>query len=547
MVQSYLAALDDWRRASPHQEAVVDHNVASMRRTGVVERRSVTSVDSLWEQVISVAAALRQRGVAAGDVVAIQLPTWNENYTATIAVHAIGALPMQISPVYRTRDVDRQIRLASATALIVPSSFGSFDYVDMAVQLKAGTPTLKLLIAVGQAAPNVDGVVSWDAIQVEGRSEALAEDRAAIAAHRFAPALDQPTLLNFSSGTTGEPKGIVHSTQSIEASCAAIIERMELDNRERFLIPVTLGHAAGYLNGLFMPLLSRATVVYMDLWDADLALSVIERERTTYGPMMPTHLFDLVGNPRFGTADISSWTKARVSGGPVGRDIVASVHEGHPTLRLCPGWGFTEALYLTGSSPNDDVQVRNRTEGRPLSNCTLQIRDSSFTHELPAGQVGEIVVKAGSLMLGYYNRTELTRSSFTADGWFKSGDLGSIDENGILTVQGRSKDLIVRGGENVPAVEIEHLLLRHAKVKAVAIIGLPDPRLGERVCAVVECKSYSDQLQFEEMKAFLIECKLTRQFIPEKLVILESLPLTISDKIKKKELQERVRAMVAHA
>jgi len=547
VVQSYLAALDDWRRASPHQEAVVDHNVASMRRTGVVERRSVTSVDSLWEQVISVAAALRQRGVAAGDVVAIQLPTWNENYTATIAVHAIGALPMQISPVYRTRDVDRQIRLASATALIVPSSFGSFDYVDMAVQLKAGTPTLKLLIAVGQAAPNVDGVVSWDAIQVEGRSEALAEDRAAIAAHRFAPALDQPTLLNFSSGTTGEPKGIVHSTQSIEASCAAIIERMELDNRERFLIPVTLGHAAGYLNGLFMPLLSRATVVYMDLWDADLALSVIERERTTYGPMMPTHLFDLVGNPRFGTADISSWTKARVSGGPVGRDIVASVHEGHPTLRLCPGWGFTEALYLTGSSPNDDVQVRNRTEGRPLSNCTLQIRDSSFTHELPAGQVGEIVVKAGSLMLGYYNRTELTRSSFTADGWFKSGDLGSIDENGILTVQGRSKDLIVRGGENVPAVEIEHLLLRHAKVKAVAIIGLPDPRLGERVCAVVECKSYSDQLQFEEMKAFLIECKLTRQFIPEKLVILESLPLTISDKIKKKELQERVRAMVAHA
>jgi acyl-CoA synthetase (AMP-forming)/AMP-acid ligase II len=227
-----------------------------------------------------------------------------------------------------------------------------------------------------------------------------------------------------------------------------------------------------------------------------------------------------------------------VSGGVIPRDVMDVLHVRLPQLRLCPGWGMSESLYVTCAGPSDPVRQRNNTDGRALANCIVEIRDPDDDGRvLPAGETGQIVMKATSLMLGYYDRPDLTAQMYTPDGWFKTGDLGSLDADGCLTVRGRLKEIVLRGGENVPIVEVEILLMAHEKVKAVAVVGVPDDRLGERVCAVVVTVPTRAPLDFDEMVAYLRVCGVTPQFIPEYLVIRPEMPVTANGKIRKSDVK----------
>lgn len=510
---------------------LTDYDVQASRTAGAPVARSSVTASELWDRVLSVSAALRHRGVREGDVVAVQLPTWHEYLVAHLAAYAAGATTMPISPIYRSREVGRQLALSNATVLVVPSSYGGFDYIEMGVALKRETPSLRHVVVVGDARSHSE--TSWGELIAQGRS---LPEREQIARGAFAPAVDALMLLNFTSGTTGMPKGVMHSVATVSAAVDAGIERMRLTPDDVLLIAVTLGHAGGFLNGMYMPLLLRAKAVYMDLWDAGVALEVIERERITYGPMMPTFLFDLVRHERFDAANIRSWKKARVSGGAISRSVMASLQERLPDLKLFPGWGLSETLYITCGGPDDPPHKRSDTDGHVLEGASIEIRDATFERSLGPNVDGEIVVTAPSVMIGYYRQEELTRAAFTKDGWLKTGDLGHIDDEGYLVMVGRSKEIIVRGGENVPAVELEHLLMEHEKVATAVVIGYPDARLGEKVCAVVECKDPAQPLTFEEMRAYLVRRELTKQFIPEHLVLVDSLPKTSVGKIKKHEL-----------
>lgn len=537
---SLLSHLDDWRRAAPDAVAVTDYDVHASRSAGMPVVRSRVTVAQLWDICTAVGASLRDRGVRPGDVVAVQLPTWHEYFAAHVAAYAIGAATMPISAVYRTREVARQIESSKASVLIVPAAYGSFDYIAMGSALKRETPTLRHVVVVGHERSHDE--TTWDELVAKGRE---LPEREQVARGDHALPLDSLMLLNFTSGTTGVPKGVMHSVATVSAAVHDGIERMQLTPEDVLLIAVTLGHAGGFLNGIHMPLLLKARAVYMDLWDAGIALDIIERERVSYGPMMPTFLFDLIRHERFDRTDIRSWKKSRVSGGSISRSVMATLQERLPDLKLLPGWGLSEALYITCAGPDDPQPKRTMTDGRPLRGAHVEIRDSTFEQRLDVNVDGKIVVHAPSVMLGYYLQDDLTRAAFTKDGWLKTGDLGHLDEDGYLLMVGRSKEIIVRGGENVPAVELEHLLMEHEKVAGVAVVGVPDPRLGEKVCAVVQCKDGAAPLTLDEMRNHLVRRELTRQFIPEYLVLVDSLPRTSVGKIRKHEVRRLIRDELA--
>jgi cyclohexanecarboxylate-CoA ligase len=409
----------------------------------------------------------------------------------------------------------------------------------MGAELQGTNAGLKVVVGVGEV-PAGSPALAWHELARRGGDPDHAALRADIAGGRYAHGVDDVMLLNFTSGTTGEPKGVLHSTATISSVVGSAARRLELSQDETVFVAVTLGHAGGFLNGIYLPLLLSAPIVYMDLWDAGLALQVIERERITYGPAMPPYLIDMINHPSFDGADISSWRTARVSGGIMPHEVIARLHRQIPTIRLCPGWGMSELSYVTCGSPHDPVGKLSYTDGRPLDPCQIQIRDESGERELAAGQAGEIVVRSPGLTAGYLGRPELTAAAFTPDGWFRSGDVGRLDTGGYLTVVGRCKDIILRGGENVPVVEIEALITEHPLVSAAAVIGVPDARLGERVCAVIELADPAAPVTVDELRQYLAGKELTRQFMPEHVVSVDQLPRTPSGKIRKAMVRDEI-------
>ena len=532
-IVSMLARLDRWRREKPAQQAVVDYYIHRSRESGALVRRSALTTAELWEQVLAIGVALQARGIARGDVVAVQLPNWHEFFVAHLAIYAIGAVTSPISPIYRKRDVANQLTLSGARAFIAAGRFGNFDFGAMAVELRRELPDLQTAVVVDSEAP--DGAIAWSALLAAGRSPGLEKDRQRLGRGECVPGLDDMMLLNFTSGTTGQPKGVMHSTRSVSSCVMPTMDRLQLDGDSVILVAPTLGHGGGFLNGFYAPLHLGARVVYVDAWDARFVVEIIERESVTYGPVMPTYLYDLVGQLEKNKANLRSWVTGRVSGGAISRALMGSLQQMLPQLRLCPGWGMSENLYSTCGSPDDPAEKRNTTEGNRVGDCVIEIRDAGFGKTLPTGEVGEIVTRGSSQCLGYYKQEELTRQSYTADGWFKTGDLGRMDAEGYLVLVGRSKDLIIRGGENVPVVEVEQLLLEHPAIAGAAVVGVPDPRLGERVCAVVEFKPGAAPVTFDQMSGHLAAKGLTRQFIPEFLLSVEHLPRTPSGKVKKQD------------
>jgi cyclohexanecarboxylate-CoA ligase len=531
-----LQALNAWRQQSPEQVAISVYDVRSSVLQGAPVCRDVVTTAQLWKRVVATAAGLRELGIERDDIVAVQLPNWSEFLVMFLAVYAIGAVMTPISPILRYRDVRRQLELAQAKAFIVPEKFGNFDYIAMAEQLRA---ELDLVLIISVGAEKLEGMVRMQDLQKQGENPFLAGLRDGIARGDHVRSPKELMILNFTSGTSGTPKGVMHSMHSVASCVRPTIERLQLTKSDIVLVVPTLGHGSGILNGLYLPMLLGATTIYMDGWDAGVALQIVARERVSYAPVMPTYLVDLAELPWPIEDDTTSWRIGRVSGGTIPREMMQRILTRMPWLRLCSGWGMSETFWSTCGGPDDPPEKLSSTDGRLVGDTQIEIRDTDLQRSLPAGEVGEIVIKGSSLALGYYNQIELTEASYTSDGWFKTGDLGSLDTQGYLTLFGRSKDLVIRGGENVPVVEVEALIQLHPKVKSVAVVGIPDLRLGEKVCAVVELKIANVPLTLLEMVQYLKECRLTPQFIPEQLLVVPELPRTPVGKIMKQAVREQ--------
>lgn len=504
--------LDDAAERTPEKVAYVD------------SRRQVTYAQ-LRAEVDRFAAGLLELGITSGDVVSFQVPNWIEWVVIHLGVSRIGAISNPLIPIYRGREVGFMVGLAESRLVIVPSSFRAFSYPGMMAELRGDWPSVENVMVIGRQ--DGEGDLSYE--------EFIAtpwEDRhpiAELAAMR--PDANDVTLLIFTSGTTGEPKGVMHTHNTLVAALRPLPERLSLTEATVVHMASTLAHLTGLLYGARLPLTLGATAVLQDLWNADVFLELVERHGITYTAGATPFLHDVVAAVPGTDRDLTPLQLFCCMGAPIPRVMVTDARDLLPGMVVLGGWGQTENALVTLGIPGDPLDKITKTDGYPWPGMEIRVVDV-VGEPLPAGEDGRLQVRGPSLFLGYAKRLDATRAQFS-DGWFDTGDLATIDSDGYVSLSGRTKDIIIRGGENIPVVYVENTLYENPKLASVAVVGIPDPRVQERACACVTLAPGVTDFTFEEMQEFLREKGLAKQYWPERLEVLDALPSTPSGKIQK--------------
>lgn len=515
--------LDVCRSTCPDRLALV-----ARRSDGGTTRRF--TYRQLATMVDRVAVGLAQLGVGRNDVVAVQLPNWWQFTVTYLACARLGAVINPLMPIFRERELAFMLRHGGAKVAIVPHLFRGFDHEQMLAALAPELPALEHVVVVDGGGSN-----SFEALLAEPAWENHAEAQWILTDGR--PGGDDVTQLMFTSGTTGEPKGVMHTANTLYANLLPFLQRMRLTCADVIYMASPMAHQVGFMYGLMLPVVLRAGAVLQDVWDPAVAVELIRQERCSFTMASTPFLNDLTQQVEASGQQIPSLRIFQCAGAPIPGSLVERARAVTGT-KIVSGWGMTELGVATLTELEDDDTRSATTDGRPLPSTEIKIVDPAGV-ELPPGRQGALMVRGCSNFAGYLHRPHLNATD--ADGWFDTGDLARIDEAGYIRISGRSKDLIIRGGENIPVVEIEALLYRHPAVEQVAIVAYDDERLGERACAVMTLKP-GRSIQHAGMVAFLKEQGVALQYIPERLLVLPALPMTPSGKIQKFKLREQLRS-----
>jgi acyl-CoA synthetase (AMP-forming)/AMP-acid ligase II len=491
-------------------------------KIAVVEGTTRTSFHDLASAAERLAAGLAARGIGAGDVVAIQLPNWRETLEALLATARLGAVANPILPIYRQRELGFILPQSGARALFVPGRYRDADHRELVGGLRAQLPALEHVVVVRDH-PGA-GALAFTEVAA-GRPAPAFEDGSALA------------LLMYTSGTTADAKGVLHSHDTLLAEARSLGPVHGLGPADTVLMPSPLTHVSGLVHALLVPAVFGTTSVLMERWEPGDALARIAAERVTYMVGAPTFLRDLAAHPAATTADTSSFRLFSCGGADVDPTLVreAAARLGCVAKRV---YGSTEFPTVTTTGPDDPPERRVDSEGRPIGAAEIVLVDEEG-EAVATGREGEILARGPECFLGYRDPA-LNADTFTADGWFRTGDLGTLDAEGFLRITGRKKDIIIRKGENLSARELEDLIAAHPSVAEVAVIGLPDPVSGEIACAVLRARPDARPPTLEEIAIHLTAQGLSRRKLPERLVVTDAFPRTASGKILKRALRERL-------
>jgi cyclohexanecarboxylate-CoA ligase len=476
-----------------------------------------------------IAAGLSRLGIGRNDVVSMQLPNWWQFTLTYLACSRIGAVLNPLMHIFRERELSFMLKHGASKVVIVPKKFRGFDHEQMIAGLKPNLPDLEHVIVVGGAGDN-----SFEKLLSGPKWEEAPGAKDILTRHRPGP--DDVMQLIYTSGTTGEPKGVMHSANTAMANIIPYAERLRLGADDVVLMASPMAHQTGFMYGLMMPIMLRSSVVLQDIWDAKKAIELICREGVTFTMASTPFLTDLakgVGESGLGVPTLRTFLCA---GAPIPGPLVGHARK---TLgaKIVSAWGMTENGAVTLIKIDDDDERAFNTSGCPLPGVEIRIVDAEGK-PLPSSTEGRLFVRCCSNFGGYLNRPHLNNTD--GEGWFDTGDLAEIDDRGYVRITGRSKDVIIRGGENVPVVEIETLLYKHPAISQVAIVAYPDERLGERGCAVVVPK-LGQAIDLTAVTDYLKAQKVALQYIPEKLVVLSEMPATPSGKIQKFKLRDIVK------
>lgn len=520
-------------RAKGHwRDVFVDGHVASAAtrwptRVAVVDGVTTLTYAELDAAVDSVGVALRTLGVGPGEVVSWQLPNWHEALVLHHAVLRIGAVSNPIVPIFRHRELTFVLGQVRSRVLVVPRTFRGFDHSAMAAELRSELPELAHVITVRG---ETTGSLPFDAL-LGAPAPLPPVDRAA----------DDPVLLMFTSGTTADPKGVLHTHNTLDYENRSIIDVYGIREGDAVLMPSPVTHITGLLYGLQQPAMTGSTVVLQDVWDPGVALELIERHHCAFTVAATPFLHGLVHHPEVGARD-TSWLRVFACGGA---DVPASLIElagerlGCAASRL---YGSTEFPTLSTAPPADPLDRRAGTDGRVIGAAAFRIVDEE-DREVELGAVGELLVSGPERFPGYLRRSD-DIGAFTDDGFFRTGDLAVADADGYVSIRGRQKDIVLRGGENIPVTEVEDLLHRHPQVREVAIVAMPDPVMVERACAYV-VPDGGPVPTLTDLTDFLRGHRIANQKLPERLEIVTELPKTPSGKVQKFRLREEIRRTLA--
>ncbi len=528
--------LADIAREDPQRELVFDP---------VFGRFSYADIDA---QVRRLAHGLVARGIGPGDVVILQLPNWAPFLTFHIALTAIGAVTALVPFVYREHEISGVAALTGASALVVPDEYRGFSYRRMAERVRTTRIDLRHVFLVDPGSGDEesvepaesDGFVDYASFMAEPWEHTAPRDLAALA-----PSTEDLTAIGFTSGTTGDLKGVMFDTRIIAAVNRGFVDRYELNENDRIMGGSPLGHAVGFTHALRMALTIGGSIVLQQRWEPGEAIELIRRERCTYMAAATPFLMDVIGHPSLGRAGhLPSLRLFLCGGASIPEQLARDAGEALPHTFTSPLWGMTECGGVTTCPFDAPAEKRHTTDGKPCGGMELKVVDASGT-EVPRGVEGELYARGPMVAKGYFGRGDLTSESFLSDGWFRTGDQARMDDDGYIKITGRIKDLIIRGGVNIAPVEIESVLFSHPKVANAAVVGMPDPRLGERICAyvILDADVAGDStLTVEEVQGWMRAAGLAKPKWPERIEVVDAFPMTASGKVQKFRLREWIAA-----
>jgi cyclohexanecarboxylate-CoA ligase len=485
------------------------------------------SYRELGDKVALAAGALRGLDVGPGDVVALQVPNWWEFVVTSLACGRIGAVVNPLMPIFRERELEFMLGFAEAKVFVVPAMFRGFDHAAMAESLQRRLPKLQHVLVVDGAGDN-----AFDRVLLQGT--ARVEPAGGLAGAALDPG--ELSVLMFTSGTTGSPKGVMHTSNTLLACNKALAGRFGLTSGDVLLACSPLGHMTGYAAVMCIGLYLGSTVVLQDIWEAKRGVPIMAAEGVTYTAASSPFLADICGAVAEGAPRPDRLRSFLCGGAPIPPVLIERA-EKELGLTVCSLFGMTESLSTSLTEPSRAAEKSSKTDGCALDGVGIRIADAEGK-AMPANATGRLLVSGAQMFLGYYKRPDL--ATFDAGGWFDTGDLAYMDEEGYIRINGRTKDVLIRGGENVPVVEIEALLYKHPAVQMAAIVGFPDDRLGERACAFVELRPGAS-LDLADVQAYMAECKVAKQYWPERVEVVDAVPRTPSGKIQKFLLRDRIK------
>jgi len=486
------------------------------------------------QQVERLAYGLRHHGIGRGDLVVLQLPNWTPFLTFHLALTAIGAVTVNIPIVYREHELTRIFDLTEAKALVLPMSFRGHDFRAMGAVLQRDNASLEQVFLVGgDAATEAPGLVGYESL-MRHSWESQAGDAPL---STLKPGLNDMTALGFTSGTTGDLKGAIFDTDALIATNKGLMDRYELNEGDRVFSCSPLGHAVGFTHALRMTFTIGGSMTLLEYWDPGRAIELLHRERCTYVAAATPFLIDMIAHPALKACGGLPAMRVFLCGGTsVPEQLVRDAQIALPETFTSPLWGMTECGGVTTCPFDAPEEKLYTTDGLPCGGMELKVVDLEG-HTLPPGADGELMARGPMLTRGYYRQPELTAESYLADGYFRTGDQARLDTDGYVKITGRIKDLIIRGGVNISPVEIENVIFSHPKVANVAVVGMPDPRLGERSCAFVVTKD-GQSLDLAEMRDWMARRGVAKPKWPERVELVEELPTTPSGKVQKFRLRE---------
>jgi fatty-acyl-CoA synthase len=476
------------------------------------------------EAVNRVASGLIAAGIAKGDRVGMWAPNCVEWVLVQFATAKIGSILVNINPAYRTHEVEYALRQSGVKLLVSAPAFKTSDYRAMIDEARGGLRDLQAVVYLGSA--------EWEELA------ATPVDADALSDRMASLAFDDAINIQYTSGTTGFPKGATLSHHNILNNGFFVAELCDYTEADRVCLPVPFYHCFGMVMGNLGAVTHGSCIVIpAPGFEPAATLRAVASERCTSLYGVPTMFIAELDHPEFASFDLSSLRTGIMAGSPCPVEVMKRVQRDMHMSEVAICYGMTETSPVsTQTRPDDSLELRVSTVGRPGPHIEVKIVDPDTGLVVPCGDPGEFCTRGYSVMLGYWNEPDKTAEAIDAARWMHTGDLATMDEDGYCNIVGRIKDMVIRGGENVYPREIEEFLYTHPDVADVSVVGVPDERFGEELCAFVVCRSGASPSE-DTIREFC-RSRLAHYKVPRYVVFTDGFPMTVTGKVQKFKMRE---------
>ncbi|MDG2047584.1 MAG: AMP-binding protein [Halioglobus sp.] len=514
-----------WRKAKEQPDEVAIY----------LEGEASITYGSIAHEARSLVTGLQKLGMKAGDVISFQLPNWRESVVVDIAASAMGLIVNPVIPIYRDHELRFILKDVGARLIYIPEQVRSLEFPAMLASLRAELPDLEYIVTV-RAAEQYDGMLCYEDLieNVQADLDTL-------------PVVDPNSVkaILYTSGTTGTPKAVMHSHNTLARVIQNSLDYWHMDERDVMLMPSPVTHITGYGSGMVLPFVTSVKSALMPRWDADAAVLFINEIGATASVGATPFLVELVAAAKRASTGLPTMRLFACGGAAVPPQVINDASEGLDNCCAFRVYGSTEAPIITlGFIGDGEQKLAAETDGAIYAYEVKILDDDGIA--LPQGQDGEIAARGAGMMLGYSD-AEQNAQAHDREGFFLTGDIGHITSDNAILITDRKKDIIIRGGENISAKEVEDILHDHPDIREVAIVAMPHERLGEGVCAYIVPMLDESPVGVAEVAQFANAALLAKQKIPQHVEIVSDLPRTASGKVRKDVLRRKITEKIAQS